>query len=281
MLIKTKQYFFKIIKTIKNIIISTYSCNDFLLTYKNFTKKKTKNIKSKLTFKFAHTIKNLKINDIIKLLATIDIGGHFHNITKHPTIILHILIYLFLITVLYLLLAYFFFDFLYRIAKFVKGDPISCPHYKKTYYFRNRQYSNYDFYPYFNDIEQKLKENENIQNYLWVFSFDTNSGQFYKAEFFCVYKIGIKKSLLTFDMADFIYWDKKKRLHSIAWLIECRINELSLMTDFYLENHPTIFENENITERVYYKNELLAYNLNLGHIRYQTLIKDYKPLWHS
>lgn len=60
MFLENKQYYIKIIKTKKNIFISICSCNGILLTYKSFTEKKTKDIKSRMTLELINVIKKLK-----------------------------------------------------------------------------------------------------------------------------------------------------------------------------------------------------------------------------
>lgn len=245
-------------KIIKNIIISIYNLKNIFLTYKYFTQKEIKDLSI--------------INIIFKFLAAIDISGSFHLMTKCPMCFLWLLFKMFIVTIIIFILAAIYLEIIYWLSKFRKGDNIICPHYKKTYYFNNGQYSNYDFQPYFDQIKNELQKNQKKDYYLWVFSYDKNKKITRKAEFFCVYKTGIKKSLLMFDSKNFIYWERKKGFYCIQWLIDCRLQELLLMTEFYLKELPDIFTNENITQRIYDGNDLLGYNLNIGDIRYQILI---------
>lgn len=161
---------------------------------------------------------------------------------------------------------------------FLKGDPIVCPHYKKTYYYEDANYCYYDFYPYLNKMKQNLKNNPTKAYYKWVYYYDWNDNTYFKAEFFCVYKIGTQRSVWVFETDDIWYIDKTQRIHYIPNLIECRIEENWMMGQYFEKFDPKLFDKKNIIKRVYNEEGLvLGYNINIGEIRYEFQIGDYTP----
>lgn len=161
---------------------------------------------------------------------------------------------------------------------FFKGDPIVCPHYKKTYYYEGANYCYFDFYPYFNEMKRNLNDDPTKAYYKWIYYYDWNHRTYYKMEFVCVYKIGVQRSIWVFETDDVFYIDKTERLHYIPNLLECRIEENWMLGEYFEKFEPKLCEKEDIIKRVYNDQGLiLGFNINIGEIRYEFDIGEYKP----
>lgn len=159
--------------------------------------------------------------------------------------------------------------------KFNLGDPIISPPLKKTYYCNDKIISNYDYTPFFNKIKKSILNDKSISHYEWCFYVDSEVEIIHKAVLTCVYKIGIRKIALIFNINNIFYKDKLGVLHLQADLIECRRQE-NLLSKKILQKTLNNTNTDNLWTEIFINGQIEGYNITTGDIHYKIVLEEWQ-----